>query len=85
MRGKGICYDAGFLHAGVSSRERFDLEFHARNHSVTQQLDHLSRLEPRRTNPLKRVGCAPPHRDVRCLERDQRGIQERARERREIR
>jgi len=24
MRGKGICYDAGFLHAGVSSREPFD-------------------------------------------------------------
>jgi hypothetical protein len=24
MRGNGICYDAGFLHAGVSSRESFD-------------------------------------------------------------
>jgi hypothetical protein len=24
MRGKGICYDAGFVHAGVSSREPFD-------------------------------------------------------------
>jgi hypothetical protein len=24
MRGKGICYDAGFLHRGVSSREPFD-------------------------------------------------------------
>ena len=30
MRGKGICYDAGFLHAGVSSRERFDLDVVAR-------------------------------------------------------
>ena len=26
MRGKGICYDAGFLHAGVSSREPFELD-----------------------------------------------------------
>ena len=24
MRGKGICYDAGFIHRGVSSREPFD-------------------------------------------------------------
>src|SRR4029079_6984301 len=42
MRGKGICYDAGFLHAGVSSRERFDVDVVAREMRIIRDDLHCT-------------------------------------------
>ncbi len=42
MRAKGICYDAGFIHAGVSSREPFDPAIVAREMQIIRHDLHCT-------------------------------------------
>ena len=57
MRGKGICYDAGFLHAGVSSRERFDLDVVAREMRIIHDDLHCTAVRITGGDP-ERIGGA---------------------------
>ena len=62
MRGKGICYDAGFLHAGVSSRERFDLDVVAREMRIIHDDLHCTAVRITGGDPERIEGAAisPP-------------------------
>jgi hypothetical protein len=42
MRGRGICYDTGFFHGGVSSREPFDPEVVARELRIIRDELHVN-------------------------------------------
>ena len=58
MRGKGICYDAGFLHAGVSSRERFDLDVVAREMRIIYDDLHCTAVRITGGDPERIEGAA---------------------------
>ena len=62
MRGKGICYDAGFLHAGVSSRERFDLDVVAREMRIIHDDLHCTAVRITGGDPERMEGppTSPP-------------------------
>ncbi len=57
MRGKGIIYDAGFLHDGVSSREPFDLAIVAREMQVIRDDLHCTAVRITGGDP-DRLECA---------------------------